>query len=891
MLSLDCETTGLDLRHSARPFFVSTCDEEGNVGYWQWDVNPLTRVPLIPAEDVAELTDLLIGCGDCLVFQNAKFDVAALASVGIPSPPHKFPWPKVYDTLMAGHLLASNQPHGLDDMASHYLWLDLVPYEDRLREAVMACRREVQQARLRVRRGRTKKPRGGRGAKALKEFREVTAEDEPLAEWVIAEAGLPGMPSATGKTWKHDCWLPRAMVRYWWETSEAYAAYMDGMPVAVYRVLSPDRLAEVAVLPGWEYRPPGTSDYEDPGHVYWTILRDYSNADSAATVGLWPVMRGLLEERGLWKIFLTRMRVPAIGYGMEHRGVTANGEQLQFLTREYTSQRDELAARCLSIAASCDVPCECALPPAPPPAPGAKGGKRAAKAGKGAVGAPAAGGVTDQGPGVPAGARGHGQRRAGAAPQAAPAAGVGPGPALAAGGLGGPCGACNGQGVRPYTLTLPKGASPNNSLRTLLFDVMGLPGMRGHTATTNAPSLNKEALSYYELTLPPRSKPALFIRALRDKRKLDTALAYMAAYQRFWIPLVGPDGRVVPGWYVLHPGLNPTGTVTLRWSSENPNEQNISKKDIEDEGGNKASLRSCFGPAPGREWWSFDGKNLELRIPAYAAGEEAMIALFERPDDPPYYGSNHLLNFHTVYPDVWDGELGTVCADPGCCGDRVVTPETVGPHCKKRFASSWYQYVKNGGFAVQYGAIDRAGGEGTADRAFHRAGAHGLLKRRFAKIHGPGGLNERCIRHAEKYGYVETIPDTTVDPTRGYPLMCTRTEHGQILPTVPLNYVVQGTACWWMMMAMIRVQDQLDEWNAADARLPRPRGGYHMALQVHDELVLDFPAGKGPEPWKTNLPKARRVQALMAMGGEGIGVPTPVSCEWHQTSWASGKTF
>jgi hypothetical protein len=165
---------------------------------------------------------------------------------------------------------------------------------------------------------------------------------------------------------------------------------------------------------------------------------------------------------------------------------------------------------------------------------------------------------------------------------------------------------------------------------------------------------------------------------------------------------------------VLHPSLNPTGTDTLRWSCSNPNEMNIAKQ----EGFN---LRLCFGPAPGREWWSLDAKNIELRIPAYESGQKDLIDLFERPDDPPFYGSTHLLNFSVVYPDLWEKEL------------REVGLEKVGPHCKKKYASTWYQWCKNGGFAVQYGAVDRDDGGGTADRAFHRRGSHSLLTKSILK--------------------------------------------------------------------------------------------------------------------------------------------------------------
>ena len=227
----------------------------------------------------------------------------------------------------------------------------------------------------------------------------------------------------------------------------------------------------------------------------------------------------------------------------------------------------------------------------------------------------------------------------------------------------------------------PKCKQRKNGKQTVLLvseKVDGLGLTTDKRTDSGALSMDKEVIEDWEMTLPANSKPLLFIKNLGAKRKRDTAVSYMNAYERFWVPLG------VSLWYRLHPSLNPTGTTTLRWSSSNPNEQNISKKE-------DFNIRSCFGPAPGREWWSMDGKNLELRIPAYEANEREMIALFERPDEAPYYGSNHLLNFHTVYENLWNKELAEVGFDK------------VGPHCKKKYASTWYQWCKNGGFAKQYG--------------------------------------------------------------------------------------------------------------------------------------------------------------------------------------------
>lgn len=411
-----------------------------------------------------------------------------------------------------------------------------------------------------------------------------------------------------------------------------------------------------------------------------------------------------------------------------------------------------------------------------------------------------------------------------------------------------------------YDLQLPKGSS-NGSLRGFVFDVLQLPAVRT-SKKTGDPSFDKFALDIYEATLEPRSLAASFIRNLRDKRSRDTAISYMESYERFWIPLGIFNKKGEQLWFRLHPSLNPTGTATLRWSSSNPNEQNISKK-------KGFNLRYGFGPAPGREWWTLDAENIELRIPAYKCGEAEQIALFERPKDPPFYGSNHMLIFSILWPDLWNDAL------------KRFGQTKVAAFCKEEYESNYYQWTKNGNFAVQYGATDRDDGLGTADRAYHQPGAQAKIKARFKKL---AALNDWCIKFANKHGYIETLPDKTVNPRRGYPLMCTRTEWGDIKPTVPLNYMVQGTACWWMGKAMTRCDEYLTKVIAEDS-LGR---GYYMNLQVHDELAFDFPQGRTSKPWMEHLPKIKRIKALMEQGGNDIGIPTSVSIKYHSSSWSEG---
>jgi DNA polymerase I-like protein with 3'-5' exonuclease and polymerase domains len=389
-----------------------------------------------------------------------------------------------------------------------------------------------------------------------------------------------------------------------------------------------------------------------------------------------------------------------------------------------------------------------------------------------------------------------------------------------------------------YKLELPKSGN-NKSLTEFVFDGLSLEPQKV-SKKTGEPSLDKTVMEYYEVTLPQKSKGYHFIKSLGNKRKRDTALSYLEGYQKYWHAIDSND------WYRLHPSLNPTGSRTLRWSSQYPNEQNISKK----EGFN---LRYAFGPAPGREWWALDYDNLELRIPAYECQEPAMLKLFENPTEPPYYGSYHLLVFDILHPTMFAKH---------------------GVDVKNKFKSTWYQWTKNGNFAELYGAIETSG---TADKAYHVPGA----QRRVAKyLTKKAELNQYWIDYANENGYVETMPDRSIpcgkgDPRssgRGYPIECPVNQWGKISPTIPFNYHVQGTACWVMMRAMIKVQEYLEGLDR----------DYRMIMNVHDEIVLDFPFRKN----RGNLPKIRKVRSLMESCGKDINVPLTCGIDYHPDNWS-----
>jgi DNA polymerase I-like protein with 3'-5' exonuclease and polymerase domains len=442
----------------------------------------------------------------------------------------------------------------------------------------------------------------------------------------------------------------------------------------------------------------------------------------------------------------------------------------------------------------------------------------------------------------------------------------------------------------PFEFVMPNGASPNESMRTLIFNHMGVIGKKGKKAKTNNPSLDADSLDSYLIDLPKASKPRVFITSLRHKRKRDKVLTDLNGYRKFARPTKESTH------FRLHPSFNPTATRTLRWGSYNPNAQNISKKEseckaCEGDGCNECnntgidfrSLRYCFSPLPNREWWSIDYKNLELRIPAYESQEEEFIKLFERPNDPPYFSSNHALIAHLLFPTIFEK-----------CIDKD------GNISGKVFKKDYPQLntsVKSFNFCIQYGGVDKEDGTGKADRTIGIPGAQARVKSKFAKQEK---LNQDCIKFANKHGYIETLPDRSIDPKHGYPIICERGYGNKVVETQPLNYRVQGTGVWLINRAMVKVDKQLKDWRQSGW------DGY-LISQIHDELLFDFPKSKRhPKEAKEsrfrlstdNLWRVEKIQELMESCGRDLvcstcpnGIPTPADASYHEFNWSEGIDF
>lgn len=381
---------------------------------------------------------------------------------------------------------------------------------------------------------------------------------------------------------------------------------------------------------------------------------------------------------------------------------------------------------------------------------------------------------------------------------------------------------------------LPKGIT--NELRDVIANHFHLKSPK--TTKKGAASYDKYVLEEWEHTLDPDTQAHQFIQNLQIARRRYTALGYRETYEKFWIPFS-------EGFARLHMSLNQTGTRTTRISCSNPNGQQISAQELEDDEGVKHSARYMFGPAPGREWWSFDFTNLELYIPGYHCNEEALIELFEKPDEPPYYGQYHLLTFSAVFTEMWNKGL------------KESGEEGVGEYVKTEF-KQWYKQNKIGNFCKQY-----RGGKRKVDASFRRQGAYDLLAAKFPCIED---FNTDLTHQATRTGRVFTL--------HGYPLMTKVYENGELVPTTPLSYVVQGTAGECCNRAVVRFDEKLSEWR-------RKKFDAHMILPVHDEIVVDLPA-RG----KLNLPRINELKTIMEMSGQhDLGIPLRVGVAYHPRNW------
>jgi len=236
----------------------------------------------------------------------------------------------------------------------------------------------------------------------------------------------------------------------------------------------------------------------------------------------------------------------------------------------------------------------------------------------------------------------------------------------------------------------------------------------------------------------------------------------------------------------VHTSFNQTGSVTGRLASSNPNLQNIP---IRTELGRR--VRNGFIAAEGNVLLAIDYSQIELRIVAHMAKDEAMLAAFRSGQDI------HATTAAAIYGVRLDD----------------VTKEM------RRHAKS-----------VNFGLIYGMSAFGlTRSTELTLAESEDFVASYFEKFPGVKRYLDNIRKLAAEQGYVETL----LGRRRYFPALKNSSNQNQRNreEREAINAPIQGTAADIMKIAMLKVAMALSEAGLTG----------RMLLQVHDEVVIECP--------------------------------------------------
>jgi len=134
LLVIDTECSGLRPWHGDMPFAFPLCDENGNKKYIEWDVDPISRIPIAKPDELEFLKEIM-DSKIPKVFFNAKYDVRMMATFGI------FVRGYIHDVSIAARISYTLElVNALKPLAWKYARYPMDDQKD-LQKAVNHCRR------------------------------------------------------------------------------------------------------------------------------------------------------------------------------------------------------------------------------------------------------------------------------------------------------------------------------------------------------------------------------------------------------------------------------------------------------------------------------------------------------------------------------------------------------------------------------------------------------------------------------------------------------------------------------------------------------------------------------------------------------------------------------
>jgi len=238
----------------------------------------------------------------------------------------------------------------------------------------------------------------------------------------------------------------------------------------------------------------------------------------------------------------------------------------------------------------------------------------------------------------------------------------------------------------------------------------------------------------------------------------------------------------------VHTSYNQTVTATGRLSSSDPNLQNIP---IRTDEGNR--IRRAFVPEKGFVIVSADYSQIELRILAHLSSDEVLIEAFRNDEDI------HSRTASEIFGVPMNG----------------VTP-----------------LMRREAKVINFGIIYGMSAYGLSQQLKKEPKvAQVYIDEYFKKYTGVQAYIQISLEEARKKGYVTTL----LNRRRYLPEINSQTMAiRQASERMAINTPLQGTAADMIKVAMIRIQNRLEELHLSTK----------MIMQVHDELVFEVPEGE-----------------------------------------------
>lgn len=314
----------------------------------------------------------------------------------------------------------------------------------------------------------------------------------------------------------------------------------------------------------------------------------------------------------------------------------------------------------------------------------------------------------------------------------------------------------------------------------------------GASFNINSPKQLGEVL-FDQLGLPPVKKTktgyatnADVLEKLKNKHPIIPAIVdyrmltkLKSTYTDGLMKEIREDGRI-------HTTLQNLVTATGRLSSTEPNLQNIPvRTDL------GAEIRKMFVPKPGCVLVDADYSQIELRVLAHIADDKTMQQAF-------------------------------------CSGEDIhtATAAQVFRVDKDQVTPLQRRHAKAVNFGIVYGISEFSLAE---DIGVSRYEAREYIDNYLATYHGVRDYMKRVVAEARETGYT-----TTLYGRRRYipELKSSNFNIRQGAERIALNTPIQGTAADLIKLAMVRVEQALNE------KYPEAK----LLLQVHDELIVECPA-------------------------------------------------